>query len=96
MEFDATGLDNFAVSRNPDDIVHGMFFDVVSGAADHRPRKHTLLVKPAEKVSIDVTADALGEWALHCHLMYHMHAGMFRVVSVREADHSMHHTEEQS
>ncbi len=76
--------------------LHGMFFDVASGAADHRPRKHTLLVKPAEKVSIDVTADALGEWVLHCHLMYHMHAGMFRVVSVREADHSMHHPEEQS
>lgn len=59
--------------------LHGMFFDVVGSS-----RKHTILVKPAEKVSLDVTADALGEWAFHCHLMYHMHAGMFRVVSVRE------------
>jgi CopA family copper-resistance protein len=71
--------------------LHGMFFDVVGG-----PRKHTILVKPAEKVSVDVTADALGEWAFHCHLMYHMHAGMFRVVSVREGAHPMHHHPEQS
>ena len=42
------------------------------------------IVKPGEKLSVDVTADAVGDWALHCHLIYHMHAGMMRVVSVRE------------
>ncbi len=64
--------------------LHGMFFDVVNGATTHKPRKHTIIVKPGEKLSVDVTADAIGDWALHCHLIYHMHAGMFRVVSVRE------------
>ena len=64
--------------------LHGMFFDVVNGAGDHKPRKHTINVKPGEKLSVDITADAVGDWAFHCHLLYHMHAGMFRVVSVLE------------
>ena len=63
--------------------LHGMFFDVVTGSATHKPRKHTIIVKPAEKVSVDITADAPGDWAFHCHLLYHMNAGMFQVVSVR-------------
>lgn len=63
--------------------LHGMFFDVVTGSENHKPRKHTIIVKPAEKVSVDITADALGDWAFHCHLLYHMNAGMFQVVSVR-------------
>lgn len=70
--------------------LHGMFFDLVTGDHTHKPRKHTITVKPGEKLSLDVTADAPGDWAFHCHLLYHMHAGMFRVVSVRdgsEADH---------
>ena len=63
--------------------LHGMFFDVVNGRDEHKPRKHTIVVKPGEKLSVDITADAVGDWAFHCHLLYHMHAGMFRVVSVR-------------
>lgn len=63
--------------------LHGMFFDVVTAPHDHKPRKHTIVVKPGEKMSVDITADAVGEWAFHCHLLYHMHAGMMRVVSVR-------------
>ena len=47
------------------------------------PGKHTIVVKPGEKLSVDITAEAVGDWAFHCHLLYHMHAGMFRVVSVR-------------
>ena len=64
--------------------LHGMFFDVVTGADDdpHKPRKHTITVKPGEKLSLDITADAVGDWAFHCHLLYHMHAGMMQVVSV--------------
>jgi CopA family copper-resistance protein len=66
--------------------LHGMFFDVVNGGGSHKPRKHTIVVKPGEKLSVDVTADEPGDWAFHCHLLYHMHAGMFRVVSVRPLD----------
>jgi CopA family copper-resistance protein len=63
--------------------LHGMFFEVVTGEHDFKPRKHTIVVKPGEKMSVDITADAFGEWAFHCHLLYHMHAGMMRVVAVR-------------
>ena len=64
--------------------LHGMFFDVVTAEHHYKPRKHTIVVKPGEKLSIDITADAVGDWAFHCHLLYHMLAGMMRVVSVRE------------
>ena len=64
--------------------LHGMFFEVDNGGGDRRPRKHTIVVKPGEKLSVDLTADAVGDWAFHCHLLYHMHAGMMRVVAVRE------------
>ncbi len=67
--------------------LHGMFFDLVNESASHKVRKHTIIVRPAEKVSVDITADAVGDWAFHCHLLYHMHAGMFQVVSVREHEH---------
>ncbi|SDM73748.1 copper resistance system multicopper oxidase [Maricaulis salignorans] len=70
--------------------LHGMFFDVVTGEDAYKPRKHTIIVKPAERLSVDVTADALGEWAFHCHLLFHMHAGMMQVVSVRPG-HGGHH-----
>lgn len=63
--------------------LHGMFFEIVNGQERNKPRKHTILVKPADKVSVDITADAVGDWAFHCHLLYHMHAGMMQVVSVR-------------
>lgn len=66
--------------------LHGMFFEVVNGGGNHKPRKHTIIVKPGEKLSVDITADAVGDWAFHCHLLYHMHAGMFQVVSVQEAN----------
>ena len=62
--------------------LHGMFFDVVTADHQHKPRKHTIVAKPGEKLSVDITADAAGDWAFHCHLLYHMHAGMMRVVSV--------------
>jgi hypothetical protein len=62
--------------------LHGMFFDVVNGENDHKPRKHTIVVKPGEKLSVDISAEHVGDWAFHCHLLYHMHAGMMQVVSV--------------
>lgn len=65
--------------------LHGMFFDLVNGGGNHRPRKHTVVVKPGEKLSADVTAEHVGDWAFHCHLLYHLHAGMMQVVSVLPA-----------
>jgi FtsP/CotA-like multicopper oxidase with cupredoxin domain len=62
--------------------LHGMFFELVTETGDHRPRKHTLVLKPGEKASVDLTADAIGPWSFHCHLLYHMHAGMMRVFQV--------------
>ncbi len=63
--------------------LHGHFFELVTGKGDRAPRKHTVLVQPGGTATFDLTADALGDWAFHCHLLYHMHAGMMRVVSVR-------------
>lgn len=63
--------------------IHGHFFELVTGHGDHGPRKHTVLVQPGGKVTWDFTADAVGDWAFHCHLLYHMMAGMMRIVSVR-------------
>lgn len=62
--------------------LHGMWMVLENGNGHLNPRKHTISVKPAEKLSFLVTADAPGEWAFHCHFLYHMEAGMFRVVSV--------------
>lgn len=63
--------------------VHGHFFELVNGEEGHRPRKHTVNVLPGGRVSFDLTADAEGDWAFHCHMLLHMHAGMMRVVTVR-------------
>lgn len=63
--------------------IHGHFFELVTGHGDHGPRKHTVIVQPGGKVTWDFTADAVGDWAFHCHLLYHMYAGMMRTVSVR-------------
>jgi FtsP/CotA-like multicopper oxidase with cupredoxin domain len=63
--------------------IHGHFFELVTGHGDYAPRKHTVIVQPGGKVTWDFTADAVGDWAFHCHLLYHMRAGMMRIVSVR-------------
>ncbi len=66
--------------------LHGHFFEVVTGNPGHHPLKHTVNVLPGGKVSVDLTADALGDWAFHCHMMLHMMTGMFRVVTVRREE----------
>jgi CopA family copper-resistance protein len=66
--------------------LHGHFFELIHAPAGYLPRKHTVLVLPGGKVTFDLTADAPGDWAFHCHMLYHMHAGMFRVVTVRPLD----------
>jgi CopA family copper-resistance protein len=64
--------------------LHGHFFEIVNGhPPGHQPLKHTVDVLPGGLVDLDLTADAPGDWAFHCHLQFHMHAGMMRVVTVR-------------
>jgi CopA family copper-resistance protein len=62
--------------------LHGLWSEVENGSGEFSPYKHTLLVKPAERVSYLISADTPGRWAFHCHLLYHMAAGMFRSVVV--------------
>ena len=62
--------------------LHGHFFELTHAPAGYGPRKHTVIVLPGGKVAWDFTADP-GDWAFHCHMLYHMHAGMFQVFSVR-------------
>jgi CopA family copper-resistance protein len=64
--------------------LHGMWMDLYAGADDYgdNPRKHTVIVQPAELLTVDISVDAPGQWAFHCHLLYHMEAGMFRTVAV--------------
>jgi len=62
--------------------LHGHLFELVTGHGDHGPRKHTVNVAPGGKVSFDVTA-ITGDWAFHCHMFFHMAAGMMRIVQVR-------------
>jgi CopA family copper-resistance protein len=62
--------------------LHGMFGELESPDGKFQVRKHTINVQPAQRIAYQVTADALGRWAYHCHLLYHMEAGMFREVVV--------------
>jgi CopA family copper-resistance protein len=62
--------------------LHGHFFELVHAPVGQRPRKHTVNVLPGGKVSYDITAEE-GDWAFHCHMLYHMHGGMFQVFKVR-------------
>lgn len=68
--------------------LHGHYFELVTGQGDHAPRKHTVIVQPGGTVTWDFTADNPGDWAFHCHLLYHMHAGMMRTFSVRDGAHA--------
>ena len=61
--------------------LHGMWSDLETGEPGRIPRKHTVIVQPGSKASYLVTADAMGGWAYHCHLIFHM-PGMFRKVEV--------------
>lgn len=65
--------------------LHGHFFDVVDPKGGYLARKHTINVKPGEKLSFDFTGE-VGDWAFHCHLLLHMHAGMMQVIAVTPPD----------
>ena len=62
--------------------LHGMFAELESPEGGVQVSKHTIIVQPAQRISFLVTADALGHWAWHCHLLFHMEAGMMREVIV--------------
>lgn len=81
-------LVNYTMMPHPIHM-HGMWFNMENGHGAHIPRKHTILVKPAERVSALVTADAPGHWAFHCHLLYHMLMGMMRVIDVTDSSEKM-------
>jgi CopA family copper-resistance protein len=73
--------------------LHGMWMHLENGQGELMPRVHTLNVKPAERVSLLFYADAPGPWAFHCHVLYHMDAGMFRVFHIGEPGEEMLHEE---
>ena len=62
--------------------VHGMWMELENGTGADIPRLHTINVKPAERVSVLITPRDVGGWAFHCHVLYHMEMGMFRVFEV--------------
>jgi CopA family copper-resistance protein len=62
--------------------LHGMWMELENGHGRRIPRKHTINVLPASRLSVLINADEPGRWAFHCHLLYHMEMGMFRVVRV--------------
>jgi CopA family copper-resistance protein len=64
--------------------LHGMWSEVEGPEGRFQVRKHTVMVQPAQRLSYLVTADAIGRWAYHCHLTYHMAAGMFREILVMQ------------
>ncbi|WP_369032293.1 copper resistance system multicopper oxidase [Acinetobacter nosocomialis] len=67
--------------------LHGMFMQLENGQdPSNMPNKHTVIVPPAKTVTTLLTADELGEWAIHCHLLYHMSAGMMNKLIVANVD----------
>lgn len=62
--------------------LHGMFSEVLSPEGNFQVRRHTFPVQPGQRITFEVTADAIGRWAWHCHLLFHMDAGMFREVLI--------------
>ncbi|PLK24395.1 copper resistance system multicopper oxidase [Novosphingobium sp. TH158] len=63
--------------------LHGMFFELVNGQPPaHQPRKNIVTVQPGASATFDLTANEPGDWAFHCHLLYHMHGGMMQIVTV--------------
>ncbi|MGD3146773.1 copper resistance system multicopper oxidase [Acinetobacter baumannii] len=67
--------------------LHGMFMQLENGQqAENLPNKHTIIVPPGKTVTALLTADALGEWVIHCHLLYHMSAGMMNKLIVAQVN----------
>jgi len=70
--------------------LHGMWMELENGNGEYNPRQHTLLVQPAQRISALITPRDKGRWAFHCHILYHMERGMFRVVQVADENGSIY------
>ncbi|WP_440998552.1 copper resistance system multicopper oxidase [Fodinibius sp. SL11] len=70
--------------------LHGMWMELENGNGQYNPRQHTLLVQPAQRISALITPRDKGRWAFHCHILYHMERGMFRVVQVADKNGSIY------
>ncbi|MBB6364606.1 copper resistance system multicopper oxidase [Acinetobacter lwoffii] len=67
--------------------LHGMFMQLENGQdPSNMPNKHTVIVPPGKTITTLLTADELGEWAIHCHLLYHMSAGMMNKLIVAQVE----------
>ncbi len=73
-------LENTTMMRHPMHL-HGHFFRVVNAQGEYSPMKHTVDIKAMETVTIEFAADEQQDWFFHCHILYHMMAGMMRIVS---------------
>ena len=74
-------LTNTTMMNHPIHL-HGMWMQLDIGKGAFNPLKHVVNVMPGQTVYVEVSVDAKGEWPFHCHLLYHMHAGMMRKVIV--------------
>ena len=70
--------------------LHGMWMELENGHGEYNPRKHTLMMQPAQRMSALITPRDKGRWAFHCHILYHMERGMFRVVQVEDENGSIY------
>jgi len=66
--------------------LHGMWMELENGHGEYNPYLHTVSIQPAQNLSVLVTPGATGQWPLHCHILYHFEAGMFRTVRVLPAE----------
>jgi len=78
-------FDNKTMMHHPLHL-HGHFFRVLNGQNSHAPLKHTVDVSPLGTTVIEFLADEEGDWFLHCHILYHMKAGMARIVHYQDWD----------
>jgi CopA family copper-resistance protein len=74
--------------------LHGMWMELENGNGQYNPRQHTLLVQPAQRISALITPRDKGRWAFHCHILYHMERGMFRVVQVADENGNIYEDED--
>ena len=73
-------LENTTMMRHPMHL-HGHFFRLINSQGEYSPMKHTFDIKPMETVTIEFEANEQQDWFFHCHILYHMMAGMARIVS---------------
>lgn len=76
-------FNNLTMMHHPMHL-HGHFFRVVNENGEYSPLKHTVSVPPMQKVTIEFygnNGDEVGDWFFHCHILYHMMAGMARIMS---------------